>query len=106
VDGFYFSGGSAADRPFALSALMDAAAHSPNREHASAANATTCIALERRVHADACTIRESDVAHKRLGWRGEGLSLLHHIGNENSRSDLGGFATRMRRLGRNLEAIA
>src|SRR6266487_2124712 len=48
----------------------------------------------------------STPAERALGWRREGLTLLHNIGDENP--GLGGarLATRMRRFGRYLEAIA
>src|SRR2546426_9303978 len=53
-------------------------------------------------------IREHHAASKRacLGWRCEGLSLLHDIGDENSALGAAGLATRMGRFRRYLEAIA
>src|ERR1700674_3052778 len=44
--------------------------------------------------------------HKCLGWRCEGLSLLHNIGDENSGLGVARLATRMGRFGRYLEGIA
>src|SRR5262252_9859986 len=44
--------------------------------------------------------------HAPSGRRGEGLSLLHDISNENSALGAAGLAARMRRVRRDLEAIA
>src|SRR5262245_50340945 len=43
---------------------------------------------------------------KRSGWRGEGLSLLHDIGDEDDALGVARLATRMGRFGRDVEAIA
>src|SRR5262249_51328517 len=56
-------------------------------------------------------IRERRAASKRApaqrsGWRGEGLSLLHDIGDEDDALGVARLATRMGRFGRDVEAIA
>jgi hypothetical protein len=56
-------------------------------------------------------IREHGAASKRapaqrLGRRGEGLSLLYDIGDENDALGVASLTTRMRRFGRDVEAIA
>src|SRR5262245_19997492 len=43
---------------------------------------------------------------QRLGRRGEGLSLLHDIGDENDALGVASLTTRMGRFGRDVEAIA
>src|SRR5215467_11754 len=43
---------------------------------------------------------------KRLGGRGEGLSLLHDIGDENDAPGVPRLATRMGRFRRDVEAVA
>ena len=40
-----------------------------------------------------------------LGWRCEGLSLLHNIGDKKSGLGVAGFTTRMRRFGRYLNKV-
>ena len=49
----------------------------------------------------------ANAANSRCGsWRRQGLPLLHDVGDQNSGSGVTGLATRMRRFGRNLEAVA
>src|SRR5438094_3140497 len=50
--------------------------------------------------------RNARQLHALSGRRGEGLSLLHDISDEDYALGAAGLAARMRRVGRNLEAIA
>src|SRR6266404_9757744 len=70
------------------------------------------LPLQTGLRSDHPTLRSASAAWQAtsvgqlLSGRGEGLSLLHDIGDENDAFGIASLATRMGRFGRYLEAIA